>query len=113
MGLSEAQINREAFIRWNSSGDIDDQELRTHEKKMVLVALNERISCTQRKYITMYFNDGMTIYQIADLCEVSPSSVSRGINRGIRTMMKYLQFTSPVFAKVSYTKVDLRRRKSC
>ena len=50
--------------------------------RLVRRALTENATPKQRRYIIMYYKDGMTMDEIADACGVAKSTVSRTIARG-------------------------------
>lgn len=104
-------MNRAAFQQWIISEMGDNRNELQHCKTAVSTALNCCISEIQRTYIVHYFVDSLTIYQIADIYGVNASSVSRGINRGLKKLFSYLRFATPQLLSVEYGKKDLRKRK--
>ena len=50
--------------------------------RLVRTALTENATPKQRRYIIMYYKDGMTMDEISGACGVARSTVSRTIARG-------------------------------
>lgn len=47
------------------------------------------LSPSQLLYLKLYYFEGLTMRQIAKECKVNPSTVSRGIKRGLTTLQKH------------------------
>ncbi|MBR4554757.1 MAG: sigma-70 family RNA polymerase sigma factor [Ruminococcus sp.] len=46
------------------------------------------LTATQRHYLLMYYRDGKTVAEIANVCGVNKSTVSRTVNRAKQKLMK-------------------------
>ena len=49
--------------------------------KLLAAVLKENLTKTQKYYIILYYRDGMTMEEIAKLCGVNRSTVSRTLKR--------------------------------
>lgn len=57
-------------------------EKNSDKLRLIRTALTQDATPKQRRYIIMYYKDGMTMEEIADACGVARSTVSRTIARG-------------------------------
>lgn len=109
MSASEFVFDRAAYKQWLE--DNTDAGTGGDLRKPLRIALEQCVTETQRKYLVCYIADSMTIYQIAELYSVNPSTVSRTIERGFIRLFRYLRFTSPRLYDLEFTKTDLRVRR--
>lgn len=111
MAVTEVCLNHVAFKQWlQSEADDGDQIDSGHLKKAVTIALQDNVTAIQRSYILHYFVDSLTIYQIGEMYGVNASTVSRGINRGLKNLFKALRLISPRFYNLEFINMDLRIR---
>ncbi len=67
---------------------------RAQRKALIMMlhrAMRTELTATQRNYCLAYYEEGMTMKQIAARYEVDESTVSRTIQRGKRRLFKLLQ----------------------
>ena len=76
---------------WDFSHANDNSAAINRLRKALPVAIAE-LSEERRKYINMYYIDGLTIGQIALKCGVKCSSVSRVLNRAKEELKSKLKF---------------------
>lgn len=63
----------------------------SHSARLVREALYDSTTPKQRTYIIMYFKKRMNMEEIASLCGVSKSTVSRTISRGRSNILKAMR----------------------
>ncbi len=71
----------DGFVRDEIFGD-DSESGSGLRLKLLRQVLTESTTVKQRRYIKMYYKDGLTMDEIADRCGVAKSTVSRTIARG-------------------------------
>ena len=49
--------------------------------KLLAEVLRDSLTATQKRYIILYYKDGLKTAEIAELCEVNKSTVSRTLKR--------------------------------
>ncbi|MCD8094596.1 MAG: helix-turn-helix domain-containing protein [Ruminococcus sp.] len=64
--------------------------LENHSLEIINLIDNE-LTKTQKCYIMLYYKDQLTIREIAQRCDVSPSTVSRTIRRGMTKLSHILE----------------------
>ena len=57
-------------------------------QKLLAEVLKENLTKTQKYYIILYYRDGMTVTEIAELCGVNRSTVSRTMKRARERLKK-------------------------
>ena len=81
-----------------------------HIKKATLFAMENELSEAQKRYITHYVLEGMTMSEIADMYHINKSTVSRVIFAGRKNLMHVLRYTAPWLLNAEISKIDRRRR---
>lgn len=114
--LSDLQLQHAAFDLWISSEGEDNRAEIDKLKRILPIILDECVTVTQKTYMMHYFVDRLTATEIAEMYEVSLSTVSRTIHRGIDNAYRYLRFVSPLFINVPQRRLNLaegtKRRKN-
>ena len=59
--------------------------------KLINDVLNDNLTKTQKRYIILYYSKGMTIPEIAALCDVNRSTVSRTLKRARERLKKAIR----------------------
>ena len=114
MGATDLQLQHAAFDLWLCTEGSDNLADIDKLKRMLPIVLSECITETQQKYIMDFFIDGLTMAEIALKYGVNPSTVSRGIRRGLDRAYSYLRFVSPLFIRIPQNRAYLskgRKRK--
>ena len=93
--LYSNQISRAAFDLWIAESCEDNRSDIDRMKRMLPFAMKECCTEKQKIYITYYFADRMTTAEIAALCGVNKSTVSRVIHAGLHNLNAHLKFCSP------------------
>ena len=65
----------------------------------VRVAINEELTDRQRELITLYYIEQMSMTEIAQNLDLSPSTVSRTLKRGRGRLKRYLKYNGRYFAE--------------
>ena len=99
MGATELQLQHAAFDLWLHREECDNLPDLDALKRALPIVLEECVSETQRKYILAFFVEGLTMKEIGQRYGCDPSTVSRGIRRGLDNAYRYLRFVSPLFIK--------------
>lgn len=116
MALTDLQLQHAAFDLWISSEGEDSNVELDKLKRVLPIVLDECVTVSQKTYMMHYFADGMSVKEIAEMYDLSLSTVSRTIHRGINNAYRYLRFVSPLFINVPQRRLNLaegrkRRRK--
>jgi RNA polymerase sigma factor (sigma-70 family) len=105
--IFELQSNAIQFKKWSES---DEQvDFVKHLKTTSLLAIKEELSEKQMLYFTMYYLNGISIKEIAEMNGVNKSTVSRTITRGKRRLAKVLRYAAP---HVMNAPITTRNRRS-
>ena len=67
--------------------------------KRVRVAINEELTERQRELINLYYLEQMSMTEIAQTLDLSPSTVSRTLKRGRTRLKKYLKYNGRYFTE--------------
>lgn len=112
MACEEFSLDRAAFLAWsNAEGGTNAADL-DRARKAIPIILAEYVTPVQRDYIILYFVEQMSVREIAALREVSGSTVSRTIRRGLDRMYKCLRFSAPGFNNASRGRLKNGRRRT-
>ena len=65
----------------------------------VRIAMNEELTERQRELINLYYLEEMSMTEIAQRLDLSPSTVSRTLKRGRVRLKKYLKYNGRYFAE--------------
>lgn len=65
----------------------------------VRIAIDEELTERQRELIDLYYLEQMSMTEIAQRLELSPSTVSRTLKRGRGRLKKYLKYNGRYFAE--------------
>lgn len=65
----------------------------------VRIAIDEELTERQRELINLYYIEQMSMTEIAQRLELSPSTVSRTLKRGRGRLKKYLKYNGRYFAE--------------
>ncbi len=79
----------EGLLSLRQKPDESDRQ-RVLRLKLLKDVLNDSLTKTQKCYIMLYYKDNMKISDIAELYGVSPSTVSRTVNRARKNLYKAL-----------------------
>ena len=79
-------FDKELISRIISDKHSDTRQERQRKAKLLQGFLDMNLTKTQKKYIILYYRDEMKICDIAKLCSVAPSTVSRTIGRARRRL---------------------------
>ena len=111
MACEELLLDRAAFLAWsNADGEENTADL-DRACKAIPIILAEYVTPVQRDYIILYFVEQMSTRDIAVLREVSKSTVSRTIRRGLDRMYKCLRFSAPGFNNASRGRLKNGRKR--
>lgn len=112
MACKDFALDRAAFLAWsNADGEENTADL-DRVRKAVPTILAEYVTPVQRDYIVLYFAEQMSVREIAALREVSGSTVSRTIRRGLDRMYRCLRFSAPGFNDASRGRLKNGRRRT-
>lgn len=109
MGYSSDEIfgflaDRHQFQKWaESDQESTEANFVSHTKRAVIVAIDRELSETQKRYFLMYFLEGKTIQQIADVCGVNKSTVSRVLATSRKRLADVVRYSSPQLMNASGT----------
>ncbi len=70
----------------------DNCEEHQHLKRNLIRALQEEVTPLQRKYLLLYYSEGLNMREIADRFGVERSTVSRTIHRGEERLRRCLRY---------------------
>ena len=112
MGYSSAEIfefqsNDFQFRNWREN-ELDDLDYLAHVKKVVSVAFDEELSEKQKLYFSLYFLEGRTISEIANLCGVNKSTVSRTLAVAKKNLARVVRYSAPHLLNAFVTKRNKR-----
>lgn len=111
MAYEEFSLDRAAFLAWsNAEGGTNAADL-DRARKAIPIILAEYVTPVQRDYIILYFVEQMSTRDIAVLREVSKSTVSRTIRRGLDRMYRCLRFSAPGFGSSSRGRLKNGRKR--
>lgn len=82
------------FLASKKDDEISDYRMRILKsalKELVSEGLTEK----QRIYVTLYFYDELTMAQIAEICGVNKSTVSRLIKRAKHKIERQIRYITP------------------
>ena len=65
----------------------------------VRVAINEELTDRQRELINLYYIEQMSMTEIAQRLDLSPSTISRTLTRGRCRLKKYLKYNGRYFVE--------------
>lgn len=65
----------------------------------VRIAIDEELTERQRELISLYYIEQMSMTEIAQRLDLSPSTVSRTLKRGRGRLKKYLKYNGRYFAE--------------
>lgn len=68
-----------------------ERRLFKETPSLLHACLDDNLTAVQKKYILMYYKEGLNIVEIAQLCGVNRSTVSRTIKRGRERMLKAMK----------------------
>lgn len=81
------------YKKWSESEpEIDYSQ---HIKNCLSIAIQEELSETQRLYFSLYHLEGVPIHEIADICGVNKSTVSRVLRAANNNLARVLRYSSP------------------
>lgn len=108
--VTNKQLDFISYNLWlNEQGSSNSEELE-RVKKLLNKALQECVTDKQRTYLTLYFVNKLSVSEIASLCSVNSSTVSRVIHSGLHRLYTCLRFSSPIFINCSERKIHLRNK---
>ncbi len=61
-------------------------------KRRLMIAMRQEITDKQRRYLSLYYGDGLNMREISEMEGVDKSTVSRTIRRGERNLRRCLRF---------------------
>ena len=88
--LFEFLSDNYAYQEWAEKEE-DYSYIMEHIKKATLFAMEHELSEAQKRYITHYVLEGMTMSEIADMYSINKSTVSRVIFAGRKNLMQVLR----------------------
>ena len=109
MAASDLLMDHAAFNLWLTAECGDNFAELSRLKRVLPIVLEECVTEKERSYIMAYFVQRKNVSKIAKEFSVNPSSVSRGIKRGLNKAYRYLRFVSPLFIRVSQKRSYLKR----
>lgn len=71
-------------------------------KRNLIRALNEEVTPRQREALLLYYNDGLTMPEIAQQLGVDKSTVSRTIKRGELRLLRCLRYGASRYLSAMY-----------
>ena len=80
------------FPLWQQSQQGDNAEQLSRLKKNLRLARRRELTPRQQQVLTMYFDEGMTMPQIAQALGVHTSTVSRTLKRAREKLLRYLRY---------------------
>ncbi len=75
-----------------SKEEYEDEEEKTQFQRMISKAWIRALTDTQRRYLYLYYVQGMKQAEIAEECGVAPCTISRTIRRGRARLMDILRY---------------------
>lgn len=88
--------NRELFLdlaAWKQTQGEDNREQLDRLRRNLGRARRQELTARQQQMLHLYYDQGLTMPQIARELQVSKSSVSRTLARGRERLRKYLQYS--------------------
>lgn len=86
------------YFEWTLAGD---EDVSDNKKKMAInavrYAIEHKLTPIQRQYLLMYFVDGHTTTDIANICYVDKSTVSRVLKNARQRIFDVACYTMGVF----------------
>lgn len=98
-GLSDYVLNMFAMRQY--ARENTEEFDKRHVMRALSVAIEERLTDTQRLYILDRYADHMTIKEIAEKRGVDTSTVSRTIKRARENLWEVMRYTCPAFLNAS------------
>jgi len=78
---------------WNRQNAADNSERLERLRRNLRQAREQELTPRQREMLALYFDQGMTIPQIAGQLGLNRSTVSRTLSRGRKRLKRYLQYS--------------------
>lgn len=88
--LDEISIDNQLF-RLSSSKNEDDK-LRKIAKRALREVVSEELTERQKQLIVLYYYENNTMAEIAEICEVNVSTVSRTLRRARKNILDKIKY---------------------
>ena len=90
----ENPLEKVIFDTWlKESGETNEADI-DHIQNCVHLAIKECLTKKQRQYLSLYLS-GYNMIEIAEMCSVNKSTVSRTIGRGLDHVLDHIKYASP------------------
>ena len=90
----EIHLEKVMFDTWlKESGETNEADI-DHLRNCVHLAVMECLTKKQRQYLSLYLS-GYNMIEIAEMCSVNKSAVSRTIGRGLDHVLDHIKYASP------------------
>ena len=86
-------LDSAAYQNWLEHPQNDNPD-HARVLKALNMALNQELSDCQRRYVTAYYMEGLTVTQVAERCGVNASTVSRTLARARRRLCRVVRYSS-------------------
>lgn len=86
-------LSRSSHRSWQQQRSSDNSRLLERLQGKLLQAMEEALTPRQRQILTLHFFQNMSVTQIAHELQLSKSSVSRTLHRGLEKLEKTLQYS--------------------
>ena len=90
----EIHLEKVMFDTWlKESGETNEADIE-HLQNCVHLAIKECLTKKQGQYLSLYLS-GYNMIEIAEMCSVNKSTVSRTIGRGLDRVLNHIKYASP------------------
>ena len=86
-------LDSAAYQNWLKQPQCDSAE-HDHVLKALKMALDQELTDCQRRYVTAYYAEGLTVTQVAERCHVNRATVSRTLARARRRLCRVVRYSS-------------------
>lgn len=92
-------LEKAMFKAWISESGDTNEEAIDHLKNCIHVAISECLTPKQKKYLSLYLN-GYNGTEIAEICGVNKSTVSRMLNWALNKLFERIKYATPATLRV-------------
>lgn len=91
LSLDTLDVEKE-LLRLDGAKDIEDDRLIKVAKRALREVVAEELSQRQKQFVVLYYYDKHTMLEIAEICEVNVSTVSRTLQRARKNIADRIKY---------------------
>lgn len=91
LSLDTLDVEKE-LLRLDNDKEIEDDKLHKIAKRALREVVAEELSQRQKQFIVLYYYEKNTMAQVAELCGVNVSTVSRTLSRARRNIYSRIKY---------------------